>query len=142
MWETVNMIKKIEILIKNKSYEKAGELTQSELNKKFYFNRKKDRARYLELQTYKRRVITLLFRTKKEGRGRKGFGSESIIIDEQKMYEERFKKLLKIAKTENKEYQEILRILNYAIEEKNSIIMLLGESGVAQESSGSLPCTA
>lgn len=125
------MIKKIENIIKKKNYGLAGELVQKELDMRFNFRSKKDRDRYLELYEYKRKLITLIVNNKNKT-GRMGFGSESLVEAEYKTFEDRANALYEIAHTSNQDYKDILRILAFAIEERESIILLLGESGVGK----------
>lgn len=125
------MIKKIENIIKNKKYELAGELIQKELDVNFNFKNRKDRNRYLELYEYKRKLITLIVNNKSRA-GRMGFGSESLVEAEYKTFEDRANALYEIAHTSNQDYKDILRSLAFAIEERESIILLLGESGVGK----------
>lgn len=125
------MIKKIETIIKNKKYELAGELIQKELDVNFNFKNRKDRNRYLELYEYKRKLITLIVNNKSRA-GRMGFGSESLVEAEYKTYEDRANALYEIVHTSNQDYKNILYSLAFAIEERESIILFLGESGVGK----------
>lgn len=129
--ETEKMIKKIDNIIKNRNYEKAGELVQKELDVSFNLKNKNDRAKYLELYQYKKKLTTLIL-TNKKLPGKKGFGSESLVEEEYKTYEDRANALYEIAHTSNQDYKDILRSLAFAIEERESIILFLGESGVGK----------
>ncbi len=124
------MIKKIDDTIKNKDYEKAVELIQNGLSTQFNFKSKKDRDRYFELYDYKTRfLIQNIFYKWKTGLRPE---SDPLAEAKYKIFEDRANQLYEIAHTSNQDYRDILRGLAFAIEDQESIILFLGESGVGK----------
>lgn len=148
-------MKKIENIIKDGNYLEAVELISKELNKKFNFNNKKSRTKFIELHKQKSRLSSRLKNLKKsksiKGKGQLGLISDAnpIIkyltslysstptgvpkrISESEILRKRLYELTQIANTKNPYYLEILKVVAYSIDETNRLMLILGETGVGK----------